>query len=171
MSKTVLIVLALIGGSCVLCGGGVVLLGLVAEEDSTAAAQAPSGEHPPELVGFWDNGSQKMALFPDGTAKRWYRHFWNGQYGSNTCKLEGDLEGTWSANGQQLTVAVTEGRWRNCQGEQPFSATSDTYVWRQEFASGIGKKVMWLEDSKGRAGYNLECELPEGCKFQPAPLE
>jgi hypothetical protein len=171
MSKTVLIVLAVLGGSCALCGGGVMLLGLVSEADAPGAAQpGPGGEHPAELVGFWDNGSQKMALFPDGTAKRWYRHHWNGQYGGDSCKLEGDLEGTWSAEGQQLTVEMTEGRWRSCRGEEAFSAVTDVYSWRQEFASGIGKQVMWLENAKGKDGYNLECERPDGCSFQPAPL-
>jgi len=172
VSKTVIIVLAALGGSCVLCGGAAMVLGLAADGDSTSPAAPASGEHPAELVGFWSCGSQKLALFPDGTAKRWYRHHWNGQYGGDTCLLEADLEGTWSASGPQLTVELTEGRWVSCRGEETFTAKTDTYAWRHEFASGIGKKVMWLKNSdQHEDGYNLECESPSGCSFEPMPLK
>lgn len=176
MTKTVLIVLAVLAGSCCLLGGAVMVLGFAADDEPATAspaapASAPSGEHPKELVGFWSGAAHKLALFPDGTAKRWFRYYWSGKYGSSTCKLEGDMTGTWSVSGQTLTVEVTDGRWRDCTGDRDFEPSAESWQFRQEYASGIGKMVMWLKDDKGESGLNLECESPSGCSFEPKPLE
>lgn len=177
MKKTLLIAGGVVVGSCVACGGALALLGLVADDDSGRTIAGPSsspggadGEHPAELVGFWSSGAHKMAFFPDGRMKGWYRHWWDGTYGSSTCSLEGDFTGTWSVAGNRLTVELTDGRWRDCNGEQDFNAKTDSWQWRQEFASGIGKTVMWLETDGRKTGYNRECERPDGCSFEPKPL-
>ena len=178
MKKTLLIAGGVLVGSCVACGGALALLGLASDDDGARAIAGPpasssgsaDGEHPAELVGFWSSAAHKMALFPDGSMKGWYRHWWDGSYGSSTCSLEGDFTGTWSVEGDQLTVELTDGRWRDCNGEQDFTAKTESWQWRQEFASGIGKTVMWLEAEGRKTGYNRECERPQGCSFEPKPL-
>ncbi len=175
MSRSVLIILAVLSGGCVLCGGSVVVLGLLGntlEQGPTeGAAPTSSGAHPPELVGFWSSGASKLALFEDGTAKKWLRHAWDGSNTGNTCRLEADLTGAWHGGDGTLSLALTEGRWVDCRGEQTFTPTSDRYSWRLTFASGIGKKVLWLDDGRGETGYNRECEAPAGCAFEPKPIE
>lgn len=180
-AKTIILVLAGVSaGCCVL--GGVALLGLgvygasesVELETAVAPAAAPDLAAPvagnESLVGFWDMGMEKYALFPDGTLKKWFRYTWNGSYGADTCKRWGDFTGTWSATENQLTVELTEGKWVSCRGDEEFTPSTEVFSYRKTFASGIGKTVLWLKDSRSEHGYNLECAQPSGCKFEPEPL-
>jgi hypothetical protein len=177
MSRTLLIVLAVLGGCCVLCGGSLALLGLLGDTVEQGPPAGPSsgpalaGAHPQELVGFWSCDANKLALFEDGTARKWVRHHWDGSNTGNTCKLEGDFTGTWSSGEGTLSLDLTEGRWVDCRGGQTFEEITATYSRRFTFASGIGKKVLWLRDEHGESGYNLECASPAGCSFEPKPIQ
>lgn len=172
MTKTVLIVLAVLFGSCLLCGGALAVLGLVADvrPDATkpgAPAQL-AGENPAELVGLWDTGPVQLELASDGRARQWVRHHWDGRDSTlgALCKLEADLEGTWTAGGNRLTLDLTDGRWVDCNGPRPFTPTTDTFTYR----FSADHQVVWLKGASGEQAYGLQCPTAANCVRVPKPL-
>ena len=138
MKKTLLIVAAVAGFSCIACTGFVVLAGLLAEDDATAAqpdtAPAPRAPNPEaatlagKLVGTWHRRGGKLCQLNDlackmtdpGVTRHWYVFGDDGQYRyraeyipttSNRLSFE-EEEGTWTLEGDQLTLTPEKSQWR-----------------------------------------------------------
>ena len=174
MGKKVIIGVAIAGAlSCAACGVAVLALGAAADDEpAPVTAVAVSGAHPVELVAFWDSGIEKLALFGDGTAKKWIRQYVVPGNGI-LCAVKADLEGTWAVTGNQLTVELTDGRFWNCEGDQTYDGETLQYTF--ELAStpqadplGI---TLWLQSPTGRSGFNKQCADPGNCpKYTPDPM-
>jgi hypothetical protein len=168
------IVLAAVG-SCAACGVAVLALGAAAEDETApVTAVAVSGAHPAELVAFWDGGFDKLALFADGTAKKYIRQAWLGGNAPAICAVKADLVGGWSVSGNQLSVELTQGKWQDCNGARDFEAFTETFTWRLEStpnsASPFGI-TLWLKSATGEDGFNKKCIDPGSCPgYLPDPL-
>ena len=173
MSRKLWIALGVAGVfGCGSCGVGLMLLGLAADPPATPAAAG--GSNPPELVAFWSGGSDKLALYPDGKMKKWLRQSWQGGDSPVVCSITADFEGTWSATADQLTLNITEGRWRTCKGEQDFHPSSEQVTWRLQSTPGSYSTfgiTLWMKPpDQSEGGLNKMCLDPDDCaKFMPGP--
>jgi hypothetical protein len=178
VKKNIIILAAVVAGCCFLCTGGVLTLGLVADDEPGAPAPSPTPNPRAatlagQLVGTWNRKAARGCPLTDlaclstdpGVTRHWYTFAEDGTYTFEAQYLPNfsehlyfqDEHGTWSLEGDQLTLTPEESKWRKhglnegsrkpggplvSEGDNPLDVV--TYRARFHFFSGIGETDLIL---------------------------